>query len=277
TTSGDVFSPAITSIIGMIWGGLDQCMPTTRPGRDRPSWILVMGMPEVSEASTQSGPTTASIWRKISILSSSFSGTVSTTRSAPATQAARLSITVIAPALRSGRPSRVSAPAAISKPFGALARCPASASKAVTVSPARARVAAMPGPMVPRPMTAAFVMLCPCPPRFGSTRRLLEGRALGDLVPPGADAGKGGQLDREIQAAMDDGAEADIGQGDLGAGEPGLAGRALLQDLELGRQLLGIARPARRALGGGLLGLLEDPEIGAVQRGELPIHPALDL
>ena len=163
TTSGEVFSPAITSIIGMMCGGLDQCMPTTRPGSDRPSWILVMGMPEVSEASTQSGPTTASIWRKTSILSSSFSGTVSMTRSAPATQAARLSMIAISPALRSGRPRRVSTPAAISKPFGALARCPASASKAVTLMPARARVAAMPGPMVPRPMTATFVIFCPCP------------------------------------------------------------------------------------------------------------------
>ena len=39
TTPGAVRSPAMTSIIGMICGGFDQCMPTTRPGTRVPAWM----------------------------------------------------------------------------------------------------------------------------------------------------------------------------------------------------------------------------------------------
>ena len=56
----------------------------------------------------------------------------------------------------------------------ALSRLPGSASKADTFKPARASVAAMPGPMVPRPMTAALFMADP--PASRSGLRLLVGR-----------------------------------------------------------------------------------------------------
>ena len=38
------------SIIGMRWGGFDQCVPTTRSGCSRSSAIFVIGMPDVFEA-----------------------------------------------------------------------------------------------------------------------------------------------------------------------------------------------------------------------------------
>ena len=51
-----VRSPGTTSIIGMRWGGLDQCITTTRSGCCRSAAILVAGMPDVLEAMTTSGP-----------------------------------------------------------------------------------------------------------------------------------------------------------------------------------------------------------------------------
>ena len=46
--------------MGMRWGGLDQCMTTTRSGCCRLAAIFVAGMPDVFEARTTSGPTCCS-------------------------------------------------------------------------------------------------------------------------------------------------------------------------------------------------------------------------
>jgi len=58
---------------------------------------------------------------------------------------------------------------------------------------------------------------------------------------------------------------------------PWTSGGAFLQELELRRQLLRVGGEAGRALILFLLRFSEDAEIGRVQRGELPVHPALDL
>jgi hypothetical protein len=49
-------------------------------------------------------------------------------------------------------------PVAMRMPSTARCRCSAIVSYVVTVMPPRASVAAIPGPIVPRPTTAAFVM-----------------------------------------------------------------------------------------------------------------------
>ena len=60
TVCGAVFSPAITSIIGMMCGGFDQCMPTTRAGFEMKACSLVIGRPDVSEATMVSAGNSAS-------------------------------------------------------------------------------------------------------------------------------------------------------------------------------------------------------------------------
>src|SRR4029079_6863919 len=94
TVAGAVSLPAITSIIGMTCAGFDQCMPTTRSGFEIFACSLVMGIPEVLDAMTHLLPTKPSISLKTAALISSFSGTVSTTRSAPLQASAIVSVTV---------------------------------------------------------------------------------------------------------------------------------------------------------------------------------------
>src|SRR5581483_736534 len=224
-------------------GAFDQCMPMTRSGVATASWILLIGMPDVSEAMMQSGETKASISRNTLCFSSRFSGTFSITRSAPVTQSFRVSTTAGATVCLFGTPSASSTPHARPNPSLALARWSALASWAVTVRPQRASVAAMPGPMVPRPMTATL-FIAP-----SALRRFLEGRHGLELVAPGAQIPERRQIDREIEAAMHDRAEHDIGQSQLLAGDVGFGHRAV-QDRELCRQLLGIGAKGRRAFGG---------------------------
>src|SRR5258708_36191212 len=105
--------------------------------------------------------------------------------------------------------------------------------------PARARVAAMPGPIVPKPMTAAF-FISPCGCKRGSGLRLLVGGSGRNLVSPGPDAGKRRQRDGEAQATIDDGSETDIGDRKIRSRDPRAPGRSLLENLELRCQRLGI-------------------------------------
>ena len=86
-----VSAPAMTSITGMMKGGLDQCMPTTRPGAELPSCSVVTGMPEVLEARMHSFETSLSRSANTARLISTFSGTLSRTRSQPATASASVS------------------------------------------------------------------------------------------------------------------------------------------------------------------------------------------
>src|SRR5512134_2410097 len=98
--------------------------------------------------------------------------------------------------------------------------------------PARARVVAMPGPMVPSPIIAAFVIPPPVipdtNPACAVTRWsplpgcLLEGRPSDELLAPGPQSRKAWQVHRKIQAAVNDRPEADIRQRDCRTGEPGL-------------------------------------------------------
>src|ERR1700709_572688 len=55
TVACDVLSPGITSIIGIMCGGFDQCMPTTRSGFCRFAAIFVIGMPDVFRARSGCG------------------------------------------------------------------------------------------------------------------------------------------------------------------------------------------------------------------------------
>src|SRR5262245_12652801 len=100
----------------------------------------------------------------------------------------------------------------------------------------------MPGPMVPRPMTAALLMM------RSARRRLLEGGFLLQPVAPGAEIGERRKLDREVEAAMHDRAHGDIGERQLVAGDERLAGDRLVQDLELRAQFLCVGGEGRRAL-----------------------------
>ena len=91
TVACDVSAPAMTSMTGMMKGGFDQCMPTTRPGAELPSCSVVTGMPEVLEARMQSFDTSLSRSANTARLISAFSGTLSSTRSQPATASASVS------------------------------------------------------------------------------------------------------------------------------------------------------------------------------------------
>ena len=105
----------------------------------------------------------------------------------------------ICAAAPSGSRGRSSTPVAERGNFGARDGAQRKSRRPAPSQPARARVAAMPGPMVPRPMTAAFVMSCPVTcfqspleRRFdgvASSRRLLEGRPLRRSFPPGPKPG----------------------------------------------------------------------------------------
>jgi len=64
-------------------------MPTTRSGCRHTVAIFVIGMPDVFDARIASEATASSICGKTSCLISSFSGTASSTRSAPASAAPR--------------------------------------------------------------------------------------------------------------------------------------------------------------------------------------------
>ena len=72
---------AMTSIIGMMCGGFDQCMPTKRAGCVRRAWSWLIGIAEVLDASTASGLQIWSRARKTSAFTSSFSKTASTSAS----------------------------------------------------------------------------------------------------------------------------------------------------------------------------------------------------
>src|SRR5262245_51893882 len=119
--------------------------------------------------------------------------------------------------------------------------------------PPRASVAAIPGPIVPRPITAAFVMSSPR--TLKSTRinsrggwsadGLLECRSCRHLAAPCLQPIERRQRDREIETAMNDRAEADVGQGDGAAGEPGAGLERTVQDLQLLAEFLGVLGPAR--------------------------------
>src|SRR5580700_2794583 len=112
---------------------------------------------------------------------------------------------------RSGTARADSTAAAAANPSPALAHFAGSASNAETVIPARARVAAMPGPMVPKPMTAAFCISGCDAKRARSGFRLLVGDPGSDLVAPGSDARNRRKRDGEAQAAIDNGSHANIG------------------------------------------------------------------
>ena len=86
-----VSAPAMTSMTGMMKGGFDQCIPTTRPGAELPSCSVVTGMPEVLEARMHSFETSLSRSANTARLISTFSGTLSSTISQPATASARVS------------------------------------------------------------------------------------------------------------------------------------------------------------------------------------------
>src|SRR4051812_41690696 len=113
----------------------------------------------------------------------------------------------------------------------------------------------MPGPMVPRPMTAALLMM------RSARRRLLEGSLLFELVAPGAEIGERRELDWEVEAAMEHRPQRDIGQAKLVAGDEGFARDRLVQDLELRAQFLGVGGEGCRALVLGLFRILEDLHI----------------
>src|SRR5262245_64904838 len=76
---------------------------------------------------------------------------------------------------------------------------------------------------------------------------------------------------------MHDRSQANVRNGYGVADNPGTSADAALQNIQLRLHFLGILGPARRAFGGGLLGFAEDAEIGVVERGELPIEPAIHL
>ena len=116
TVSCEVCSPGITSIIGIRCGGFDQCMPTTRSGCLVTAAIFVIGIPEVFEARIASGATTSSNCGKTSCFSSSFSGTASSTKSAPSSAAARSVSNRSEPPSSCAASSRSSTPAASSAP-----------------------------------------------------------------------------------------------------------------------------------------------------------------
>src|SRR4030095_12727937 len=154
--------------------------------------------------------------------------------------------------------------------------------------PARANVCAMPGPMVPRPTTAALAILpllhdavwpalWPADSWPLRSRRFLEGRPFRQLGAPGLQVGKRRQRDREIQGPMHDRSQRDVREGDVAACDPGLPRNGAIEDRELRAEFLGIGLEARRALVGRLLRILEHLDILVVERGEQPIHPALDL
>src|ERR1700677_1516002 len=126
--------------------------------------------------------------------------------------------------------------------------------------PARASVAAMPGPMVPKPMTAALFNSSGDCKRGSSGFRLLIGGSGRDPGVPGPHARQGRQREGETQAAIDDGSQANIGDRKIRPGDEGPSCRSLLEDLELGGQLLGVGRERGGALLLFLLGLPEDAE-----------------
>ena len=137
-------------------------------------------------------------------------------------------------AVRSGTASAVSTAAAAANPWRALARLPGSASKADTFRPARASVAAMPGPMVPRPIDGRALRWLTIRRQRRSAFRLLVGVA-------GPRVSRARPRSREAPAASPGKprARSMIGPKQMSARErcaparPRPPGRALLQDLEL--------------------------------------------
>ena len=135
-------------------------MPTNRSGCDRSACSLVIGMPDVSEATITSGADQRieRAGRALALISI-FSGTFSMTRPAPSTVAARSSQNVTSAcrrrAARRRRAGRARHRRAISgrapAPWRPAARhAPAPRCRRATASPR------CPGPSSPRPISAAF-------------------------------------------------------------------------------------------------------------------------
>ena len=182
TTSWEVCSPGITSIIGIRCGGFDQCMPTTRSGCAQTVAIFVIGIPDVFEASTASSATCFSNSTNTSCFSSIFSGTASSTKSAPSSAAARSVSKRSEPPSSDAASSRSSTPSAIVTPPLARSSASSETSWSAVSMPARASTAPMPGPIVPVPITAArrtsAMCLPPSAPGFAATRAQASAAAL---------------------------------------------------------------------------------------------------
>src|SRR5262245_19973090 len=111
--------------------------------------------------------------------------------------------------------------------------------------PPRASVAAIPGPIVPRPITAAFVILSPATafdsiPGDCSADGLLERWSRRHLAAPRLQPIELRQLDREVQTTMDDRTQADVRQGDGAARNPGTGFQGAVQGTQLLAELLGV-------------------------------------
>src|SRR5512143_4057726 len=85
TTAGSVTTVRTTSTRPITGAGLNQCIPTTREGREVSTASSVTDNDDVFVASTASGEQIVSSERKISRLRSSCYGTASTTNSQSAT------------------------------------------------------------------------------------------------------------------------------------------------------------------------------------------------
>jgi len=159
-SASEVRAPITTSTNGIKCGGFQKCVVITRSGRAHRSAIAVMLNPDVFDVNTAS--VNPSIRPNNSCLNARFSGPDSTTNSAAATSSSN------AEEARKCASENATC-SAVAKPFAAnKANCRRAAAspacalasvlpKITALTPPSVKVIAIPGPIIPVPITAAFI------------------------------------------------------------------------------------------------------------------------
>ena len=164
TVSALVMSDGVISIRSITGGGLKKCRPTTLSGREVADASVAIGIDEVFDANTASGPTTRSSSRKIASFASRSSVAASMTSSTSPSDA-----TSVVPRIRptsASRSSGSSLPRSTARPVEASSRSRPRASRSsvgsstVTSIPTRATTWAIPEPIRPKPTTPTRFTSC---------------------------------------------------------------------------------------------------------------------